>query len=51
VFDENVFLFFALPLTHADPPSHVHSFLPSPDQFVDAAYTYVLPPNHAAGIG
>jgi hypothetical protein len=51
VFDENVFPFSALPNNSTTPTPPVHSTIPSPDQFVDVAYTPALLPNHAAGIG
>jgi histone deacetylase 1/2 len=51
VFDENVFPFSALPTTTTCPTPPVSSTTPSPDQFVDAAYSPALLPNHAAGIG
>jgi histone deacetylase 1/2 len=49
VFDENVFPFSQLPSV-TTPPSSSTSHLLS-DQFVDAAYTPSLLPNHGAGLG
>ena len=51
VFDENVFPFSALPVTSTTPTTPKNSTLPLPVQFVDAAYTPWLLPNHDAGTG
>ena len=51
VFDENIFPFFVLPVTSTTPTTPEKSVLPLPGQFVDAAYTPLLLPNHGAGTG
>src|SRR3954464_14500605 len=51
VFDENVFPFSALPVTSTTPTAPENSTSPLSVQFVDAAYTPSLLPNHGAGIG
>ena len=50
VFDENLFP-FAVSLSPTPITTPSHSSPISPDQFVDAAYSPVLLPNHGAGIG
>jgi hypothetical protein len=42
--------FSALPNNSTAPTPLVQSTIPSPDQFVDIAYTPALLPNHAAAI-
>lgn len=51
VFDENVFPFSALPVTSTTLIAPEKSALPLADQFVNAAYTPLLLPNHGAGTG
>jgi hypothetical protein len=49
VFDETVFPFAHLPQNSTIPS--IVTTPPTPDQFVDAAYTPSLLPNHGAGVG
>ena len=51
VFDEIVFPFSTLPPPTNTDTTSLHSFLVLPDQFVDAAYSPMLLPNHGAGTG
>lgn len=51
VFDETVFPFSTLTPPTDTTTTSLHSFPVLPDQFVDAAYSPLLLPNHGAGTG
>jgi hypothetical protein len=49
IFEENLFPFSNMPLSSSAPPTN--STPVSPGKFDDAAYSFVLLPNHGAGTG